>query len=142
MKGMTLIAKTITRLTLGLILLFGFYIFLHGHISHGIGFAGGVIVALGFIHLMLAYGKTVALKKIGEQYVYFLMNGGIALLIIVAAAGYFFGKGFFGNFLGTGRPFTLFSAGIIAVCNITICLTVAGCLFLVFITFVNFKSKK
>ena len=50
MKGMTLIAKTITRLTLGLILLFGFYIFLHGHISHGIGFAGGVIVALGFIH--------------------------------------------------------------------------------------------
>lgn len=142
MKGMTLVAKTITRLTLGLILLFGFYIFMHGHISHGIGFAGGVIVALGFIHLMLAYGKTVALKKIGERYVYFLMNGGIALLIIIAVTGYFFGKGFFGNFLGTGRPFALFSAGIIAVCNITICLTVAGCLFLVFITFVNFKSKK
>ncbi len=142
MKGMTLIAKTITRLTLGLILLFGFYIFSHGHVSHGVGFAGGVIVALGFIHLMLAYGKTAALKRIGEKYVYFLKNGGLLLLIAVSAGGYLFGKGFFGNFLGNGKPYALFSAGIIAVCNVAICATVAGCLFLVFITFVGFKSKR
>ncbi len=38
--GMTLIVKTITRLTVGLILLFGIYIVLHGHLSPGGGFAG------------------------------------------------------------------------------------------------------
>lgn len=56
-KGMSLIVKVITRLTVGLILLFGIYIVLHGHVSPGGGFAGGVIIALSFIHLMLAYGK-------------------------------------------------------------------------------------
>ena len=47
-QGMSLIVKTITRLTVGLILLFGIYIVLHGHLSPGGGFAGGVIIALSF----------------------------------------------------------------------------------------------
>ncbi|MBU3958757.1 MAG: hypothetical protein KKE91_02725, partial [Candidatus Omnitrophica bacterium] len=55
--GMTLIVKTITRLTVGLILLYGIYIVLHGHLTPGGGFAGGVIIALSFVHLMLAFGK-------------------------------------------------------------------------------------
>lgn len=142
MKGMTVVARTITRLTLGLILLFGFYVFMHGHVSHGVGFAGGVIMALGFIHLMLAYGKTVALRKFGEKYVYFLKNGGMLALLAISLAGMFLGRGFMGNFLGTGRPFELFSAGIIAVTNAVVCLTVSGCLFLLFITFVGFRSKR
>ena len=56
-KGMSVIVKTITRFTVGLILLYGIYILTHGHLSPGGGFAGGVISALSFIHLMLAYGK-------------------------------------------------------------------------------------
>ena len=60
--GMTLIVKTVTRLTLGFILLYGIYIALTGHISPGGGFAGGVIVALSFVHIMLAFGKEVSLK--------------------------------------------------------------------------------
>jgi len=54
-QGMSVIVKTITRLTVGLILLYGIYILSHGHLSPGGGFAGGVIVALSFVHLMLAY---------------------------------------------------------------------------------------
>lgn len=63
-KGMTFIVKTVTRLTLGFILLYGIYIALNGHISPGGGFAGGVIVALSFIHIMLAFGKDMALKRL------------------------------------------------------------------------------
>ena len=63
-KGMSLIVKTVTRLTVGLILLYGVYILSHGHVSPGGGFAGGVIIALSFIHLMLAYGKETALAKL------------------------------------------------------------------------------
>ncbi|MBU2221028.1 MAG: hypothetical protein KJ722_00260, partial [Candidatus Omnitrophica bacterium] len=65
--GMSLIVKTITRLTVGLILLFGIYIILHGHLSPGGGFAGGVIVALSFVHLMLAFGKDTAVAKISSN---------------------------------------------------------------------------
>ena len=63
-KGMTLIVKSVTRLTLGFILLYGVYITLNGHVAPGGGFAGGVIVALSFVHIMLAFGKEVALKKL------------------------------------------------------------------------------
>ena len=59
-KGMTLIVKTVTRMTLGFILLYGIYLALNGRISPGGGFVGGVIISLAFIHIMLAFGKEVA----------------------------------------------------------------------------------
>jgi len=61
---MGVIVKTVTKLTLGFILLYGIYIALSGHASPGGGFAGGVIIALSFIHIMLAFGKEVALKRL------------------------------------------------------------------------------
>ncbi len=63
-KGMTLIVKTVTRLTIGFILLYGIYISLNGDIGPGGGFAGGVIIALSLVHVMLAFGKEVALKRL------------------------------------------------------------------------------
>ena len=66
-KGMSLIVKTVTKLTLGFILLYGIYVALTGHLSPGGGFAGGVIVALSFIHVMLAFGKEAALKKLRSR---------------------------------------------------------------------------
>lgn len=63
-KGMTLIVKTVTRITIGFILLYGIYISLNGDIGPGGGFAGGVIIALSFVHVMLAFGKEVALKRL------------------------------------------------------------------------------
>ena len=61
---MTFIVKTVTKLTLGFILLYGIYIALNGHMSPGGGFAGGVIVTLSLVHVMLAFGKEVALKRL------------------------------------------------------------------------------
>lgn len=61
---MTLIVKTVTRITLGFILLYGIYIAINGHHAPGGGFVGGVIIALSFVHIMLAFGKKVALKRL------------------------------------------------------------------------------
>ena len=44
--GMTLIVKTVARIVAGFILLFGIYIVIHGHVSPGGGFAGGIIIAI------------------------------------------------------------------------------------------------
>ena len=63
-KGMTLIVKTVTRMTLGFILLYGIYITLNGDKAPGGGFCGGVIIALSLVHIMLAFGKEVALKRL------------------------------------------------------------------------------
>ena len=50
MKGMTVIVKKTTQLIAGMIFLYGIYIIVHGHLTPGGGFAGGVITCR-LIHL-------------------------------------------------------------------------------------------
>lgn len=65
-SGMSLIVKTVTHLTVWLVLIYGAYISLRGHLSPGGSFAGGVIIALSFVQIVLAFGKDAVLKRIGE----------------------------------------------------------------------------
>lgn len=142
-NGMTLIVKVVTRLTVGIIFLFGAYIVLHGHISPGGGFAGGVIIALSFIHLVLAYGAKFAFKKLDVVKASLLENIGAVSFLGIALIGMIFGY-FFLNFLGSGKPFSLLSAGIIPLCNIAISLKVGAGLFIIFVTLtlVRFGERK
>ncbi|MCX5715214.1 MAG: hypothetical protein NT033_10575 [Candidatus Omnitrophica bacterium] len=82
-SGMSLITKTVTRLTAGLILIYAFYVVLKGHLGPGGGFAGGIIIALAFVHLMLAFGKEVALAKLDQAKGLFLCSLG-ALIFLCA----------------------------------------------------------
>lgn len=140
---MSLIVKTITRLTVGMICLYGIYIVSHGHLSPGGGFAGGVIIALSFIHIMLAYGKEVALSKLPKGVTVFFENLGALLFLSIALLG-FTGGYFFLNFIPKGEPFKLFSAGIIPLCNIAISLKVGAGLFAIFVALVllNLEAGK
>lgn len=140
--GMTLIVKTITRLTVGLILLYGIYIVLHGHLSPGGGFAGGVIIALAFIHLMIAFGKETALKKLSEAWASIIESFGALLFLAIATLGFTGGYFFFNFFLNKGRPFTLFSAGIIPLCNIAIALKVGAGLFTIFVVLALYNTSR
>ena len=140
-KGMSLIVKTITRLTVGLILLYGIYIVSHGHVSPGGGFAGGVIIALSFIHIMLAYGKEIAFKKLSKSLASFFESLGAIIFLGIALLG-FTGGYFFLNFIRKGEPFRLFSAGIIPLCNIAICLKVGAGLFAIFVALVLLKPGR
>ena len=140
-QGMTLIVKTITRLTVGLILLFGIYIVSHGHISPGGGFAGGAIIALSFIHIMLAFGKEVTFEKINKNTASFFESLGAMIFIILAIMG--IGSGYFLlNFMTKGKPFELFSSGLIPLYNLAICLKVGAGLFLIFVILVLLKIPK
>jgi len=132
-SGMSLIVKRITRITVSLIFLFGVYILLHGHLTPGGGFAGGVIIALSFIHLVLAFGKEVALKKMSQATVSIIESLGGLMFWGIALLGLIFGSYFFLNILPKGRPFDLFSSGIIILCNIAIFLKVGAGLFAIFL---------
>ncbi len=141
-KGMTLIVKTITRLTVGLILAYGIYIVLHGHLSPGGGFAGGVIIALSFIHLMLAFGRETALRKLSQTATSLLESLGALIFLGIALWGLGSGYFFFNFFLHKGKPFNLFSAGIIPLCNIAISLKVWAGLFAIFVALILFRGLK
>ena len=87
-KGMSLIVKTVTKLTFGLIIFYGIYITLIGHISPGGGFAGGVIIALAFIHIMLAFGKEVALKRLRSNVLRPLISAAALVFLFIVITGF------------------------------------------------------
>jgi len=131
-NGMTLIVKTISRLALSFILVFGFYIILYGHITPGGGFAGGVILAIAYVLLMLAFGGRVALGKLSNFWASMADNLGALGFVVIGFLG-LTGGYFMTNFLLKGTPGQLVSAGTIPLSNISIALKVSAALYAIFI---------
>jgi len=138
-NGMTLIVKTAAKLAVGAILMYGIYIVVHGHVSPGGGFAGGVIIALAFVLIMLAFGKEFSMKKAPASMVSLFESLGALMFLAIALIGYFGGYFFLNFFTKKGEPFTVFSAGIIPLCNIAISLKVGAGLFAIFTVLVILK---
>ena len=133
MQGMTIIVKTISSWVKVLIVLFGIYIILFGHLTPGGGFAGGVILASSYVLLMLAFGGEFVKKDLPLSLVSKLDCLGAFMFILIAILGLVFGGAFFVNFLVEkyGQPLHLLSAGTIPFSNIAIGLKVGASLFLV-----------
>ena len=133
MQGMTIIVKTISSWVKVLIVLFGIYIILFGHLTPGGGFAGGVILASSYVLLMLAFGGEFVKKDLPLSLVSKLDCMGAFMFILIAILGLVFGGAFFVNFLVEkyGQPLHLLSAGTIPFSNIAIGLKVGASLFLV-----------
>ena len=116
------ILRTGARMVFGLMVVFGIYMFTHGHLTPGGGFPGGSIIAAAILLLYLADDtfrvKLSAVKATegvaGSLYV-------IAGLLAVALGGYFLT-----NFLPTGTVGTLISGGIIPIVYILIGLKVGS----------------
>lgn len=135
-KGMSLIVKTVTRWLKGFIFMFGAYIVIFGHLSPGGGFPGGVVFAVTFILLTLAFGKEYALRKMGKILASELDSLGALLFLFIATLGIYFTGIFFSNFIERFHPtgnFKLFSAGNIPLYNISIGIKVGASLFMIFI---------
>ena len=137
MSGMTFIVKTTTRLLIGVIFLFGVYITFYGHLTPGGGFAGGIMLACGFILLTLAFGKDLALGKLSDFWASLLDNLGAFTFWSVALLGYTAGY-FFSNFIVKANPFGLFSSGTILLNNLAIAVKVSASVFAVFLALAIF----
>ena len=140
--GMTIIVKTITRMILWIILLYGIYIILHGHLTPGGGFGGGVIIALAFLSILLAYGRVYTSKWLKIEFLHEFEAASILLFLIVGIIGFGFGGAFLVNFLSHGTLFRLFSAGTIPLLNVFIGIKVGVSLFLVVWALANLHLEK
>ena len=145
MTGMTVIVKTISSWVKVLIMVFGIYIILFGHLTPGGGFAGGVILASSYILLMLAFGRQTVEANLPLKAASKLDCVGALLFAAIAIAGLIFGGSFFINFLHqkypTGEPLALLSAGTIPLSNIAIGLKVGASLFLVILVLSIFRIE-
>jgi len=141
-EGMTLIVKTVTRISVWMILLYGLYIILHGHLSPGGGFAGGVIIALAFLNVMLAYGRDFIKRWVNIGFLHDIESSSAALFLAMGILGMAVGGGFLANFISHGKLFHLLSAGTIPILNIVIAAKVSMGLFIVVWTLSIFHLDK
>lgn len=138
MQGMTVIVKTISRIMVGFIFVYGIYIILHGHLTPGGGFAGGCIIAGAFVLLYLAYGRDEAKEKLQSSLTSIFESIGGFLFWLIALVGIIWGYFFF-NFINRGEPLSILSGGIIPLANIAIGIKVASALFGIFIALASVK---
>jgi multicomponent Na+:H+ antiporter subunit B len=113
----SLILSTGCRFLFPLILLFGSYIFIHGHLTPGGGFQGGAIIASAFLLVYLGCrGKRI--NEVGAIMTESL--GGLTFVVLgligLAVGGHYF----LSNYLPKGEFNTLFSAGVIPIIYIAI----------------------
>ena len=142
MKGMTVIVKKTTQLIAGIVFLYGIYIILHGHLTPGGGFAGGVIVAGSFILLILAYGSDFLNLVKEERGSTTYENLAILVFLFLGLTGMLAGAGiFFANWLPHGTPGELVSAGVIPLYNIFVGIEVAASILTIFLALIIFKEE-
>ena len=139
---MSEIVKTVSKIFAPLIVVFGIYITLHGHLTPGGGFAGGIIIAGAIILLVLAFGGIKERLARERKTTSRLESSGILLFWFVGVFGLIIGGIFFLNFIGKGIPFAIFSSGIIPICNIAIAAEVGGAISTILLALVLFKKEE
>ncbi len=123
LKYVSEILNTASQILVPIIILFGVYVFINGHLSPGGGFQGGAIIASGFVLLFIAQPK----KEIGHKTINILESISGVSFVLLGIAGIVFASGFLDNtILSLGTFGTLFSAGLIPIIYIFVGLKVGS----------------
>ncbi|MDY0338707.1 MAG: MnhB domain-containing protein [Acholeplasmataceae bacterium] len=123
------IVKSITRLVIPFIQLYGIFIILHGHITPGGGFSGGTLIGTSLILYTLVFGLLPSKKKFSHRMSQIAESGGIVIYVGIGLIGLFLSGQFLTNLdagFPIGEPGELFSAGMIPLLMITIGIKVAS----------------
>ena len=104
------IVETATELLLPMVILFGIYVFLNGHLSPGGGFQGGAIIASGTMFLLLALPES----HISRLMIAIIESMSGFSYVVIGVLGMIMAGGFLDNrIMGLGTYGSLFSAGAI-----------------------------
>jgi multicomponent Na+:H+ antiporter subunit B len=110
----------------GPVVLFGLYLVVHGHLTPGGGFQGGVVLATAALLVWLS-GEYVTLRRVSPELVGDLAESvGAATYVVIGLFGVAAGATFLANVLPLGQPGALLSAGTIPPINAAVGLEVAG----------------
>jgi multicomponent Na+:H+ antiporter subunit B len=137
---MTRIVRTAAGILFPFVLIFGFYIVAHGHLTPGGGFQGGAVIATGIVLLVAAFGAGEIGRCIGPGALKGSEALGLLLFIGTAALAFCFGGTFFANWLANGgaifgnvvpfgpNPGDLNTGGVIPLMNLAVGIEVLGAL--------------
>ena len=105
------ILRVSTGILLPLIIMFGVYIFIHGHLTPGGGFPGGTIIAAAILLLYLSNEEFAVKASVSKP-----LEGSMgSLYVIIGLIGLAASGAFLFNFMPTGVVGALFSAGVVPI---------------------------
>lgn len=139
--GSSKIIKTIAQKLFPFIVLFGFYLISHGHLSPGGGFQGGVVLGTAIILLALSHSIEQTEKKFKSRWLNMLEKLGILTLIFLGFLGIFLGYSFLSNFLALGKPGQIASGGLMLLFNIAIGIKIAAGVSVIFYALVRYRGE-
>jgi multicomponent Na+:H+ antiporter subunit B len=129
--------RALSLIMIPLLLAVGVYIVVHGQITPGGGFQGGVILAAGPLAVFLA-GRYLRMKVVAPHTLVELGDAlGAAGYAMVGLGGLVFVGVFFKNFLPLGIPGHLLSAGQLDVASTAVGLEVSGAFLVAFSEFLD-----
>ncbi|MBQ8161358.1 MAG: hypothetical protein IJ083_11520 [Clostridia bacterium] len=130
-----LILQTMVRLLVPLILLFGIYVILNGHISPGGGFSGGAVMGAGLILYLNAFGFEKAERFFTFRTFQTVSVISLSFYALSKSYSFFTGANHLPSIIQTGIPGKIFSAGLIPYLNIAVGLVVCCTMYALYTLF-------
>ncbi len=130
-----IIVKTVARIIVPFIQMYGIFVILNGHISPGGGFAGGALIGVSLILYTLVFGVGAAEKKFSHRLGDLSESGGILIYLLIGSVGIVSGGYFLTNleagFL-KGETGALLSGGMIPLLMVAIGIKVTSTIITLF----------
>jgi energy-converting hydrogenase B subunit I len=151
---MSKLVRTGSDLLFPFVLIFGFYIIMHGHLTPGGGFQGGAVVATGAALVIIAWSyeeSAAAIRKVSmkvQESLGLLIFIGTALLAIGLTMTFFYNYlansgSIFGLPVNFGpNPGNLDTAGVIPIMNIAVGIEVWGGLTIIILYLLSGLKKE
>ena len=136
-KGIrSLPARVVLGMTFPLIMLYGVYIVLNGHLTPG-GFSGGVILGGGLVLSHVVFGEDYARKFITVERCARIIAGGLFVYIGLKTFSILMGASGIKYVFPLGTPGSIFSSGLILPLNICVGVVVACTIYTLYNLFFN-----
>jgi len=120
-----MILQTVARFLVPLVMIFGIYILLNGHLSPGGGFSGGAVMGAGLILYNAAFGFTKTGRFFNEKVYDILKVGSLALYAMIITYYLFTGANDIASIVPLGKVGAILSSGLILPINILVGVEVA-----------------
>ena len=114
------IVRTVCKFVIPVILVFGIYILLNGHLSPGGGFSGGAILASGFIIFAMVWGDDTARRVLPAKVIKVITLCALGFYCLSKAYSFFTGANHLHSVISPGIPGRIFSAGLILPLNVAV----------------------
>ncbi len=129
------ILDTVAKVLVPVIIIFGIYVILCGHLGPGGGFSGGAIIGAGLILYLNAFGFEKAGRLFSAKTYAVTSFTALACYSVSKFYSFYTGANEIESVIGLGTPGAILSSGLIFVLNICVGIVVAGTMYTFYVMF-------